>query len=145
MLTGLANRVAFDLRCNDLIPHAIRRKQVLLFAPDLDRFKDVNDTLGHQAGDLLLRETGARIREVSCGSDFAARFGRDEFALLVLHPPLSASGGALADKLLRALEKPFMVGGLLWSNLPGHLNRWKIHHLRSNTWQQKSERYSIPA
>jgi diguanylate cyclase (GGDEF)-like protein/PAS domain S-box-containing protein len=112
ILTGLANRAAFDRRRKEMISLATRTRQVLLLLLiDLDRFKDVNDTLGHHAGDLLLRETGARIREVSRESDLAARLGGDEFALLLLNPPSPASGGALAEKLLAALEKPFMLEG----------------------------------
>jgi diguanylate cyclase (GGDEF)-like protein/PAS domain S-box-containing protein len=112
LLTGLANRAAFDRRCKEMISLALRTKQVLLLLMiDLDRFKDVNDTLGHHAGDVLLRETGARIREASRESDLAARLGGDEFALLLLNPPSPECGGSLADKLLLALEKPFMIEG----------------------------------
>jgi diguanylate cyclase (GGDEF)-like protein/PAS domain S-box-containing protein len=112
MLTGLANRTSFDRRCKEMIALATRTRQVLLLLLiDLDRFKDVNDTLGHHAGDLVLRETGARIRQVSRESDLAARLGGDEFALLVLNPPTASSGGMLAEKLLGAFEKPFIIEG----------------------------------
>jgi diguanylate cyclase (GGDEF)-like protein/PAS domain S-box-containing protein len=112
LLTGLANRAAFDRRRKEMISLSIRTKQVLLLLLlDLDRFKEVNDTLGHHAGDLLLEETGARIRGVCRESDVAARLGGDEFALLVMNPSSPRAGGALADKLLQALEKPFMIEG----------------------------------
>jgi diguanylate cyclase (GGDEF)-like protein/PAS domain S-box-containing protein len=112
LLTGLANRAAFDQRRKEMISLSIRTKQVLLLLLlDLDRFKEVNDTLGHHAGDLLLEETGARIRGVCRESDVAARLGGDEFALLVMNPSSPRAGGALADKLLQALEKPFMIEG----------------------------------
>jgi diguanylate cyclase (GGDEF)-like protein/PAS domain S-box-containing protein len=111
LLTGLANRVAFNRRCKEMVALANRTRQVLLLLLiDLDQFKEVNGILGHHAGDLLLRETGARIREVCRDSDIAARLGGNEFALL-LNPPAPAGGGALADKLLLALEKPFMIEG----------------------------------
>jgi diguanylate cyclase (GGDEF)-like protein/PAS domain S-box-containing protein len=112
LLTGLANRAAFERRRKEMVSLAMRTGQVLLLLLiDLDRFKEVNDTLGHHAGDLLLQETAARIREVSRESDMAARLGGDEFALLLLNPPSPTSGGALASKLLRALDKPFMIDG----------------------------------
>ena len=57
----------------------------------------------------------------------------------------SDSGGERAAAMYSLIVSAKLNGIVLWSNLPGHLNRWKIHHLRSNTWQQKSERYSIPA
>jgi diguanylate cyclase (GGDEF)-like protein/PAS domain S-box-containing protein len=112
LLTGLTNRAAFDRRRKEMIALSIRTKQVLLLLLiDLDRFKEVNDTLGHHAGDLLLRETGARIRGVCRESDVAARLGGDEFALLVMNPSSPRAAGALADKLLLALEQPFMIEG----------------------------------
>ena len=112
MLTGLTNRAAFDRRIREMISLATRSKQMLLLLLiDLDRFKEVNDTIGHHAGDLLLRECGARIGEVCRESDVAARLGGDEFALLVPNLSSPGAGGALADKLLMALEKPFMIEG----------------------------------
>jgi diguanylate cyclase len=75
---------------------------------DLDRFKEVNDTFGHQAGDVLLREIGPRLRGVLRGSDVLARLGGDEFALLL---PETGAGAAVsvAEKLLHALDEPFGV------------------------------------
>jgi diguanylate cyclase (GGDEF)-like protein/PAS domain S-box-containing protein len=111
-LTGLANRAAFARRSREMISLAIRNNQVLLLLLiDLDRFKEVNDTLGHHAGDLLFRECGARIRGMCRESDLAARLGGDEFALLVPDSPSPRAGGALADKLLVAFDKPFMLEG----------------------------------
>jgi diguanylate cyclase (GGDEF)-like protein/PAS domain S-box-containing protein len=112
VLTGLANRAAFDTRRSEMVALAERSGQpLLLLMIDLDRFKEVNDALGHQAGDQLLQLAAQRIRAVSRESDFVARLGGDEFGLLQPHAPSPASGGALADKLLQALARPFQIDG----------------------------------
>jgi diguanylate cyclase (GGDEF)-like protein/PAS domain S-box-containing protein len=111
VLTGVSNRAAFDSRRAELVSLAVRTHQLLLLMMiDLDQFKEVNDSLGHQAGDLLLQQTALRIRAVSRESDFIARLGGDEFALLQLHAPSPADGGVLAEKLLLELAKPFLIG-----------------------------------
>lgn len=110
VLTGLANRAAFDARRAELISFAERGNQLLLLLLiDLDRFKQVNDELGHQAGDLLLQLVAQRMRSVCRESDFVARLGGDEFALMHLHAPSPASGGVLAEKLLAELARPFQI------------------------------------
>ena len=111
VLTGLANRAAFDARRCEMVALAERTGQLLLLLMiDLDEFKEVNDVLGHQAGDTLLRQTAQRIRAVSRESDFVARLGGDEFAMLQLNAPSPASGGMLAEKLLHELAQPFLIG-----------------------------------
>ncbi|WP_343733153.1 EAL domain-containing protein [Duganella sp.] len=112
VLTGLANRAAFDSRRSEMIAQAERSGQVLLLLMiDLDQFKEVNDVLGHQAGDLLLQQAAWRIRAVSRESDYVARLGGDEFALMQLHAPSPSSGGVLAEKLLLELAQPFLISG----------------------------------
>jgi diguanylate cyclase (GGDEF)-like protein/PAS domain S-box-containing protein len=111
VLTGLSNRAAFDARRSEMVALAERTGQLLLLLMiDLDQFKEVNDLLGHQAGDLLLQQTAQRIRAVSRESDFVARLGGDEFALLQLYAPSPADGGVLAEKLLAELARPFKLG-----------------------------------
>jgi diguanylate cyclase (GGDEF)-like protein/PAS domain S-box-containing protein len=111
VLTGLANRAAFDTRRSEMISLAERTGQLLLLLMiDLDQFKEVNDELGHQAGDMLLRQAALRIREVSRESDYVARLGGDEFGLLQLNAPSPASGGMVANKLLTELARPFLIG-----------------------------------
>ena len=111
-LTGLYNRAAFDRRRGELISSAARSaQQFLLYMIDLDRFKEVNDTNGHQAGDELLQEVGARLRALTRESDIVARIGGDEFALVQPNPGSALSGAALARKILVALGAPFRVGG----------------------------------
>lgn len=109
-LTGLPNRVLFG----DRVDHALRlagrdRTSVALLLIDLDRFKEINDTFGHHAGDVLLSQVGPHLRDERAG-DTLARLGGDEFALL-----LPGAGGsvasAVAARVLAALAKPFLVGG----------------------------------
>jgi diguanylate cyclase (GGDEF)-like protein/PAS domain S-box-containing protein len=111
-LTGLPNRRIF---MEALVQTAVRaRRDGRLFAVlflDLDHFKDVNDTLGHPAGDELLRSVAARLRGVMRESDFVARFGGDEFAVLTGDVREPADAAALATKTIEALEAPFDIHG----------------------------------
>ncbi|WP_229208066.1 sensor domain-containing diguanylate cyclase [Duganella sp. OV510] len=111
VLTGLANRAAFDARRAEMMSFAARSGQLLLLLMiDLDQFKDVNDALGHQAGDLLLQLVAQRLRAVCRESDFVARLGGDEFALIQQNVPSPSTGGLLAEKLLAELSRPFQIG-----------------------------------
>jgi len=110
VLTGLANRAAFDARRAEMVALAGRTGQLLLLLMiDLDQFKEVNDLMGHQAGDHLLQQVAQRIRAVSRESDFVARIGGDEFAMLQLYVPSPSAGGTLAEKLLESLRQPFVI------------------------------------
>ncbi|SEO01368.1 PAS domain S-box-containing protein/diguanylate cyclase (GGDEF) domain-containing protein [Duganella sp. CF517] len=112
VLTGLANRAAFDAHRAEMVALAGRTGQLLLLLMiDLDQFKEVNDLMGHHAGDHLLQQVAQRIRAVSRESDFIARIGGDEFAMLQLYAPSPAAGGALAEKLLESLQQPFLIDG----------------------------------
>ncbi len=110
-LTGLANRAMFS----QMLAHAIQKHRrygrsfAVLFL-DLDRFKIVNDSLGHEAGDELLRDIAARIRKVVRASDVVARFGGDEFVLLVELPDRDAAA-AVARSLLSTVLKPVRLLG----------------------------------
>jgi diguanylate cyclase (GGDEF)-like protein len=83
-----------------------------LLLMDLDRFKEINDTLGHHRGDLLLEQVGTRLKSVLFEPDIVARLGGDEFAILV--PKLAATEhiNMVIQKVLRALEAPFVIEGL---------------------------------
>lgn len=111
-LTGLANRAAFDHRAQEMIALCARGGSTLhLLMIDLDRFKEVNDTLGHHAGDELLRQVARRLRDASRDSDHLGRLGGDEFGLLQIGPYDASSGGALAAKIVKSLAQPFEIGG----------------------------------
>ncbi len=112
-LTGLANRAALTQKIEEAAARQRRRGEpfsVLLL--DLDRFKQVNDTLGHPAGDTLLTEVAARLNEIVRETDVLARLGGDEFAIVQAgetNPREAASG--LANRIIEALSKPFDIEG----------------------------------
>jgi diguanylate cyclase (GGDEF)-like protein/PAS domain S-box-containing protein len=109
-LTGLPNRVLFGERIGQAIRHARRnRTQLAVLLMDLDRFKDVNDSLGHPAGDQLLIEVTERIGGAIRDSDTFARLGGDEFGILL--PELDGVDGVLPvlDRISAALEVPITV------------------------------------
>lgn len=110
-LTGLPNRVLFQDRLQQAIPVSRRESQPFaLLALDLNRFKSVNDTLGHQYGDLLLQQVGERLRTASRESDTVARMGGDEFSFLL--PATDAIGSKVfAQKVLHVLEASFDLKG----------------------------------
>ena len=112
-LTGLANRTLFQDRAGQALRLAKRnRSGFAVMLIDLDRFKEVNDTLGHASGDRLLREIAGRLHRALRESDTVARLGGDEFG--VVAPPVSDShtARALADKLREEISQPVLVGGL---------------------------------
>lgn len=112
MLTGLASRASFDLMLEEMCAVCNRSGQMLnLLLLDLDHFKQVNDTLGHPAGDGLLKQVADRIRSLTRDADFIARLGGDEFAILQVNANSPWAGSELAAKLIDALETPFLVDG----------------------------------
>ena len=112
MLTGLPNRFMFFDRLKEEIQRSQREgASFALFFIDLDRFKEVNDTLGHQMGDTLLIETASRISHCIRKSDTASRFGGDEFTLILSRIPSTAHIEEVARKILDALSAPFTLGG----------------------------------
>jgi diguanylate cyclase (GGDEF)-like protein/PAS domain S-box-containing protein len=111
-LTGLANRVVFLDRLRLAFARANRRAApfAVLYL-DLDHFKDVNDTLGHPAGDALLREVANRLKDCVRGTDLVARFGGDEFAVLQEDVADAAAAEVLADKICKAIAAPLTIDG----------------------------------
>jgi len=111
-LTDLPNRMLFNDRATQVLARCRResRRFALLFV-DLDRFKNINDTLGHHVGDQLLRVVASRIVACVRESDTVSRPGGDEFTLLLaeIHDPEDAA--RVAEKLLAALSEPYTMGG----------------------------------
>jgi diguanylate cyclase len=112
-LTGLPNRTLFRDRIEQAITIAEREGgQVGVAMMDLDRFKDVNDSLGHHAGDALLIEIGKRLRGVLRSSDTVARLGGDEFGVLISKPRTDRDVIVVIEKIRAALELPVTIDGL---------------------------------
>ncbi len=111
-LTGLANRNLFMDRMEQALAHAQREgtKLVLLFI-DLDRFKNVNDTRGHNFGDALLAEAGQRIKLRMREADTVARLGGDEFTVVLNDLNKVESAALVATKLINAFNDPFDIDG----------------------------------
>ncbi|QXG74587.1 EAL domain-containing protein [Modestobacter sp. L9-4] len=110
-LTGLANRRALLVRAQEVVAAARADQPAALLLLDLDGFKEVNDSLGHFAGDELLRQVGPRLRSALREDDLLARLGGDEFAVL-LPATNGAEARSLADRLRHLLLQPFTVGGV---------------------------------
>ena len=111
-LTGLPNRFLLIERLKQEVAQAHRTdKSFALLYVDLDRFKQVNDSLGHSAGDLLLQEAAHRLRECVRESDTVARVGGDEFTILLTGINEPTVSGTVAEHILTAMEQPFTISG----------------------------------
>ncbi|MEO8757749.1 MAG: bifunctional diguanylate cyclase/phosphodiesterase [Devosia sp.] len=111
-LTNLPNRVSFEaslLRALAQRPQRDRRTSVLML--DLDRFKQVNDTLGHKAGDDLIEAVGQRLEQFIQPGDLLARLGGDEFSILHTHAPGLGEPMPLSQRIIDAISKPFSIFG----------------------------------
>jgi diguanylate cyclase (GGDEF)-like protein/PAS domain S-box-containing protein len=109
-LTGLVNRLVFKEAIEQAIARARRTdRRFAVLCLDLDHFKDVNDTLGHPAGDELLQLVASRLRSTCRATDTIARFGGDEFAVVASDISEPADAAVLAGALIRALSTPFLV------------------------------------
>jgi diguanylate cyclase (GGDEF)-like protein len=112
-LTDLPNRTLLYDRLEQAIRSARREQRNLpLLFMDLDRFKEINEALGHPVGDQLLRQIGPRLRETLRESDTVARLGGDEFALLLPSSGEGQDGAEVARRLLQSLEQPFVIDGV---------------------------------
>jgi diguanylate cyclase (GGDEF)-like protein/PAS domain S-box-containing protein len=109
-LTGLPNRAYFDLRINDMFSLAQKaQKQVALFFMDLDRFKVINDTLGHAIGDAMLIKLSARIQSIFDKETLFARIGGDEFVVMKILEKGREEASETAEKILSVVREPIKV------------------------------------
>ena len=107
-LTGLPNRFLFQDRLNMALAQARRQQgKIALVTLDLDRFKEINDTLGHDIGDVLLQKVGKRLTSLIREGDTVARMGGDEFTLLLQSINENSDVAVIALKVLEALREPF--------------------------------------
>ncbi|WP_421854875.1 putative bifunctional diguanylate cyclase/phosphodiesterase [Novosphingobium sp.] len=112
MLTGLSNRYSFVTQLAEDCERLVSGGQpftVLMI--DLDRFKAINDTLGHPVGDLLLKTVALRLRRAARASDTVARIGGDEFAIIARNVANRSEARVLAEKIVESLSWPFMLEG----------------------------------
>jgi diguanylate cyclase (GGDEF)-like protein/PAS domain S-box-containing protein len=110
-LTDLPNRALFFDRLQQALATARRNNTFFaLLYLDLDGFKKVNDTFGHDAGDRLLKETAQRLRSCLRQSDTVARMGGDEFTVILTKIERSDDAAIVADKIMRTLNRPFLLG-----------------------------------
>jgi diguanylate cyclase (GGDEF)-like protein/PAS domain S-box-containing protein len=110
-LTLLANRSLFTDRVHQAIKHIVDGMTPAVLFIDLDNFKTVNDSLGHGAGDQLLRAFAHRLVQSTRAGDTVARLGGDEFAVLIDHAPSEAAAMAVAKQILDACRQPFEIDG----------------------------------
>jgi diguanylate cyclase (GGDEF)-like protein/PAS domain S-box-containing protein len=110
-LTGLPNRAMFAERAREAVIHARRHQKTCAFLfLDLDNFKTVNDTLGHDVGDALLKIISSRLRASVRGDDFVSRIGGDEFCVLLRDIADPREAASVAQKLLHELGKSYRIG-----------------------------------
>ncbi len=112
MLTGLANRYSFQNRIEQDVAGSAEDENVAILAIDLDNFKSINDTFGHQTGDAVLNMVAKRLRKVIRGKDWAARLGGDEFVVVSRDVANPMDACLVAARIVTALSRPFRVGGL---------------------------------
>ena len=109
-LTGLANRVLFNDRLEQAIIKAKRNKtKLVLFFIDLDRFKEINDSMGHDIGDEVLKEVTARLESAIRKEDSLARLGGDEFTIIIENLVDVQNVSFLANKILKVLSNPVII------------------------------------
>jgi diguanylate cyclase (GGDEF)-like protein len=111
-LTGLGNRRLLYTHTDERLAQATDSTSMALLLVDLDRFKELNDTLGHLVGDNLLVQIGARLRGALRPEDVLVRLGGDEFAALLAHPSDAKTAGIVARRMRKELEEPFLLDGI---------------------------------
>ncbi|HTM78316.1 MAG TPA: diguanylate cyclase, partial [Devosia sp.] len=110
-LTDLPNRIEFLDQMAKAEAGLARGEMAAVLYIDLDHFKAVNDTLGHAVGDEVIKQASARLWGTTRESDILARLGGDEFALLMRPVENAADAARVADRIIKAIAAPFMIGG----------------------------------
>lgn len=111
-LTGLSNRYQFTQIVDKNIAYAARHGKILaVLSMDLDKFKDVNDTYGHDVGDLLLKEVAARLQMCTRKEDFVARLGGDEFIMLATYIKDLSDANIIAQKIIEEVKQKYVLNG----------------------------------
>lgn len=113
-LTGLLNRFSLDQRLEQVLETACRNSgRLALMFLDMNRFKQVNDNLGHHVGDLLLIEVARRLLNCVRASDIVARLGGDEFVVVLTALPDVRSAVTVAEKIVECLGQPYLLEGIM--------------------------------
>jgi len=111
ILTGLPNRAQLNDGLERALLNVSETEKVILLFLDLDRFKDVNDTLGHRVGDALLVEVAKRLRQCTRRSDTIARVGGDEFVVMFVSEDASTAACSVATRIIKSLSAPYVLDG----------------------------------
>lgn len=115
-LTTLPNRTYFqDFLLHSLAQAQRQKYQVYLLFIDLDRFKKINDSEGHEVGDAVLKIIANRLNNILRADDFVARLGGDEFAVVYTHPPINNAASNLARKIIKMISEPFDINDRRYS------------------------------
>jgi diguanylate cyclase (GGDEF)-like protein len=109
--TGLPNRILLSERIEQALERVGRGQLVAIHLLDLDRFKEVNDTLGHPAGDRLLQMAANRLQALAQDGDTIARMGGDEFAIVQVNLVDVCDAGAMAERALASISEPYVIDG----------------------------------
>ncbi|WP_011583293.1 MULTISPECIES: putative bifunctional diguanylate cyclase/phosphodiesterase [Chelativorans] len=111
-LTGLPNRARLESRLDDILADLLPgQAEAAVLLLDLDRFKNVNDTLGHRAGDQVIQQTARRLKDIVGNTGLVARLGGDEFAIVIASRNAVEAASELSDRVLAAFIPPFQLEG----------------------------------
>ena len=111
LLSGLPNRMSFTAALDAELARSSTASGLAVLCIDLDGLKDVNDCLGHEAGDKLIVGVGQRMKTALRGRDWIARFGGDEFAVMLTDISAPVEAEIICKRLFAAMKEPFDLGG----------------------------------